>query len=298
MYKIAFIFDKNNKGLTGRWFCNNAYRFFRKGLFENSRINVSSISFEQKIDCLELKDFDVLLFYDIRDGKLLNADKVKSLKISRGPDCHHIDADWIKLCRNLGISHIINHQPEVYARKYLPNDIGYSQIIFGINKELHVAKPYLPRRKDKILLTGVISKRAKYYILRTACQDLKYVEYVNRKQGFVVDRYPELLCQYRTAIAACSLYSVYKYFEIPACGCLSFMEVNAENGCGGLGFTDGQNAIFINRDNYTTKMEEFVNNPDDPKWENIANKGRQFILATYENKIQVNKLVDIIEGLL
>lgn len=292
--KLAFIYDKNDPGLAGTWYCNNSYRFFIEGLLKNHRINATAIPVEDTLDCSELEGFDVLLFYDIRRGKYLNVDKMSSLKIARAPDSHDINENWIDLCRSFGIKCVFNHHTERYARKYLPKDIRYYQIIFGINKEVYVAKPYLARRKDKILLSGVLG-RPGMYVLRKRCNKLRYVDYVHRDPRFIGDKYSELLNQYRATIATCTVCSVYKYFEMPMCGCLSFMEVNAKNGCGKLGFVDGQNAIFINQNNYITRMKEFIDNPNDPRWEKIANNGREFVLANYENRIQVNKLIDIIE---
>lgn len=294
--KIAFILNRNNHIIDGQDDCNNAHRFFVKGLFKHPKISATVVPIEAggEFDCAGLNNFDVLLFHcSPFKAKFINIDKVKALKIARGGDMHDIDDKYITAYRNIGIEHIFNHQTEMHAKRFLPDDIKYHQIIFGISEELCVSGPYLPRRKDKILLSGILWS-THFYGLRIKCNALNYVEYNENFSG----GYFRMLARYRAAIAACSITSVYKYFEMPACGCLTFMEVTPENGCSELGFTDGENAIFINQDNYIMKMNEFINNLDDPKWESIANNGREFVLANYENKIQVNKFIAILETLL
>jgi len=292
--KVAFIYEKSNKSLTIDYYHSNAYRFFMDGLLKSSRLETTAIPFNKRIDCSNLNGFDVLVFFNLNSGEYFGIDKVDAFKIVRSPDSHNIDSRWISLCRNGNINHAFNNQTKIYARKFLPKDIRYHQIIFGINKEVYNTKPFSLRRKDKILLSGTLWS-SYFYNLRRKCWQLKCVEYipVNRNNP---GSYSDVLTQYRAAIAACTFYSVAKYWELPACSCLTFMEVNAENGCGELGFVDGHNAIFINEDNYKERLEEFINDPDNPKWETIAANGRQFVLENYENEIQLNKLIDIFES--
>ena len=60
------------------------------------------------------------------------------------------------------------------------------------------------------------------------------------------------------SIAATTINYTTKYFEIPAAGCLSFMEVNNLNGAEKLGFKDFENSVFINEQNYEKKFNEFL----------------------------------------
>lgn len=295
--KIAFVFDTENEGLTGQCYTNNVYRFFMRGLLKNDRIEMTCIPTEQKFDCLQLAGFDIILFYDIRKTIYKNIHKIGGVRIARSPDSHDIDKQWIELCRTLDIKHCFNHQSSKYARKFLPSDVAYYQIIFGITEGLHRNPNFESRKKDVILLPG-ISNRRKYYVLREKCKGLSYVEHKTRLDGYTGDRFPMLLAKYRAAIAACSVCSVYKYFEIPACGCLSFMEVNPDNGCDELGFVDNVNAVFINEDNYAEKFSRFLHSVDDPRWKSIAESGREFILEKYCNSVQVNKLINLMETLI
>lgn len=294
--KIALIYDRKNPRLSGHWYWNHHHRFFMKGLPENPRVDVTKFSFnkDEEYDCLTLKNFDVLLFCCAPYwAKFLNADKVKGLKVGQSGDSHEINENYITAYRRLGIENVFNDQTKIYAKKFLPKDIKYHQIVFGINEEVYTAnKPWISRRKDKILLSGTLWS-SYLYELRKACSKLEYVIY-KRFPG----KYSDVLNQYRAAIAASTFYSVAKYWEMPACGCLTFMEATEENGCKDLGFIDGHNAIFIDKNNFISRMREYIDNPDDPNWKAIANNGRDFVLTNYENEIQLNKFIDILEGLL
>jgi hypothetical protein len=115
---------------------------------------------------------------------------------------------------------------------------------------------------------------------------------------YVNDDYPTYLSRYRAAIAASTWYPTQKYWEITAAGCLTFMEITQKNDGSYLGFKDGETAIFINEKNYKDKFEEFLNDPDNPKWEEIANAGRQHSMDNLTNDNATEKLVDVMKKLL
>ena len=108
--------------------------------------------------------------------------------------------------------------------------------------------------------------------------------------NYVNDNYPKLLEKYAAAIAADTYTPVVKFWEMPAAGCLTFMEITKKNMGNYLGFTDGVNAIFINENNYKEKFEEYLADTNNPKWENIARAGREYAL----NKLNKhNTLIDL-----
>ena len=74
------------------------------------------------------------------------------------------------------------------------------------------------------------------------------------------------LSRYRATIAATRYYPTIKYYESTEAGCLTFMEVTDENDCGYLGFRDGETAVFIDSGNYRSRFEEYLADPDDPRW--------------------------------
>ena len=175
--------------------------------------------------------------------------------------------------------------------------------------------PFSPRIKTSILNSGNVgntkfiskiindirnpkwnSYRCK--VLRTKCNELPYVDYSSTlDHKFVNDNYSELLQKYQAAIAADTYTPVQKYWEIPAAGCLTFMEITEKNNGEYLGYIDGESAIFINEKNYQNKFEEFLDNPDLPKWKKIAEQGRTHALTNLNNDIAVDSLVTLMEEL-
>ena len=90
--------------------------------------------------------------------------------------------------------------------------------------------------------------------MRTICNQLNYVDYSHTlNHEYVNDKYPLLLQKYQSAIAACSYNPVIKFWEIPAAGCLTFMETTKKNKADFLGYRDNETAIFINEKNYKEK---------------------------------------------
>ena len=138
-----------------------------------------------------------------------------------------------------------------------------------------------------------------FYKLRTLCNELPYVDYkgIRGKQYFFKD-YPTYLSQYQTAIAATTFYPTQKYWEIPAAGCLTFMEITDKNDGKFLGFKNKENSIFINEKNYKNKFEEFLNDPENQEWQEIANAGRDYVMNNLTNDNAINSLVEIMDKLM
>ena len=100
------------------------------------------------------------------------------------------------------------------------------------------------------------------------------MDYSGIKKGkYTNDDYPTYLARYRASIAATTFYPTLKYWENPAAGCLTFMEITERNDGKYIGFKDNESAIFINENNYKEKFEEFLNDPDNTRWEEIATAG-------------------------
>ena len=191
----------------------------------------------------------------------------------------------------------------------------YKNIIYGLETSLYQnVKPFDERIKNKILNTGAVGnfkilsrirdkiRNPKFtniygYYLRTLCNQLPYVDYTSTLQHeYVNDSYPLLLQKYQTSIAASSDSPTMKYWEIPAAGCLTFMEITDFNrGNEFLEFEDGESAIFINKNNYKEKFGEYLSDPDNKKWEKIAKKGREYALKNCNNDKGVESLVEIME---
>ena len=161
--------------------------------------------------------------------------------------------------------------------------------------------PFNERIKTRILNSGAIgntklisriinsTRNPKWnaltcYKLRTKCVKLPYVDYTSTlNHDYVNDRYPILLQKYAAAIAANSYNPNMKYWEIAASGCLTFMEITKKNRGQFLGYEDGKTAIFINESNYKQKFQEYLRDPNNKKWQEIASAGRNYTLKNFNN---------------
>lgn len=130
-----------------------------------------------------------------------------------------------------------------------------------------------------------------FYKLRTDCNRLAYVVYGRGAS------YQQMLSEYSAAIAATTYYPTIKYWEIAAAGCLVFMEITEKNHGQYLGFRDGKNCVVINEDNHEKRFEEYLNNPDDQKWEKIADAGRSHAMRNFSNDKGVEDLLGLIMDL-
>ena len=244
--------------------------------------------------------------------------------------CRTGDPSWVKKSRKLheewNINHYFDFFPESFIRQIYPSDFQYRTIFYGLEAQLYEdLTPFNQRIKDKILLTGAIgntkltsklitSLKRNYqgkrnifskwsalqcYALRTKCATLPCVDYTTTlAHEYINDKYPLLLQKYASSIAATTYHANVKYWEIPAAGCLTFMEVTEKNNAKHTGFIDNKTCVYINESNYVEKFNEFLKTRDNPKWEKIASDGRKFALENFNNDVAVNSLVDLIKELI
>ena len=112
------------------------------------------------------------------------------------------------------------------------------------------------------------------------------------------DDYVTYLTRYRASIAATTFYPTLKYWENAAAGCLTFMEITEKNDGTFIVFKDNESCIFINENNYQNKFQEYLSDPDNPKWEEIAKSGRDFAMNKLNNDIAVETIVELIKKLI
>jgi hypothetical protein len=314
--KIAFPYKTSNIFMSGKHYDNTYYHFFVTALKRNQNIDVTYFPVEKSFDTSILKNkFNIILLWSNADygspDELLGIEKLNIPVIARAGDPSDAK-NAIKNHEKFKIDYYFHFWSEPFFRSYYPKHFKFKTIIFGLEQSLYQKiGPFQPRIKNKILNSGgvgntkIISRiinqirnpefnSLNVYRLRTKCNDLSYVDYTSTlKHKFVNDKYLELLQKYRTAIACSTLTFVVKMLEIPASGCVSFLEVTEKNKCEYVGFEDKKTAVFINENNYRDKFEEFMSNPDDPKWEKIANAGREFVMKKMNNDKAVESLVDL-----
>jgi len=71
--------------------------------------------------------------------------------------------------------------------------------------------------------------------------------------------------------------------------------VNEKNKADFVGFKNNENAVFINEKNYKEKFQEYLENIEDTKWRNIAEKGRKFVIDNLNNDKAVESLVELMQ---
>jgi hypothetical protein len=296
-----------------------------KALTRNPRIEMSYITSERIFDAYKLKNnFDiVLLFENGESAEGCMPDEISGIRDLDIPVIARVGDPWAAPNRNFEEAHCkfkinayFGYQHQSLFYKYYPRNYKYKIVLFGLEPSLFQnLTPYGDRIKNRILNSGAVASKKitsrilnklirgeadpmRHYKLRTQCNELPYVDYTpTLAHEYTGDKYSLLLQKYAAAIAASSLNYTTKYMEIPAAGCLSFMEVNGENHGKYLGFKDGETAIFINEKNYKNKFEEYLNDVQNPKWEKIADVGREYALTNLNNDIAVNSLVDLMEEL-
>ena len=321
--RVSLVYKKSYNYFQPDHFDQTSYDFFFKALKRNDQLEISYYPCEKKFDISKIKGkCDVILLPNNRtDG---SPDVVIGLKnsnipvISRTGDPHDAKKyNQIEFCEKNKIDYLFSSHPDSLIYKYYPKNIKHKIIIYGLEPELYQnVLPFKPRIKDRILITGAMGRTdlrnriANYvlnpgrsgwyhYKLRTLCKELDYVEYSGMKgKKYANEDYPTYTSKYRAIIAATTFFPTLKYWENAAAGCLTFMEITEKNDGYFLGYKDNETAIFIDEKNYKEKFEEYINDPDNPKWEEIANAGREYTMNNLTNDQAVSSLVELIKEII
>ena len=317
--KVAVIYHKENIFLSGKHFDNTYYHFYVTALKRNETLDVTYFPTDDIFDVSILKNkFDIILLWENSEfgmpNELLGLDELDIPVITKVSDPFRASKS-IKLHKKWKIDHYFWMCHEDFFYELYPREFKYKTIIFGLESSLYQnVKPFNERIKNKILLTGAIGnskflsriindiRRPKwnayrFYYLRTLCSKLPGISYSPiSSHNYVNDMYSKLLEQYSGSIAASSYSPNIKYLENSAAGCLTFMEITKKNRGTYFGFTDDETAIFINQENYKEKFDEFLSNPSSPKWEKIANAGREYSMKHLNNDKAVDSLVELMSN--
>ena len=292
-----------------------------KALKRNDRLDVQYIKTDAELDCSKLKgNTDVILLWENSPfGMPSELNGIKDLEIpviSRVTDPSRAKASKI-LNEKWDIDYYFNFFSESFFHDLYPKDFKYKTIFYGVERSLFEnLKPFNDRIKKRILNSGnigndkFISKiindvrnpkwntyRCK--VLRTKCSKLDYVDYTRTlEHNFVSDDYPLLLEKYQAVIAADTYSPIQKYWEMPAAGCLTFMEMTEKNHGKHIGFKDNETSIFINEKNYEEKFHEYLSDVENKKWEEIANNGKNFAIKNFNNDLGADHLADLMQELI
>ena len=320
--KIAFVYKPSYKFLTGNHFDNTTYYFFMHALKRNAKLEVNFFAEEEKFDVKKIEGkIDIILIpenYFEGTPELIGIEKSDIPVVSRVGDPHDAKRkNKFEFHEKFKINYYFNFMHESYFYKFYPKKYKYKTIIFGLEPTIYnYEKMFNERIKDRILNSGALGKtnlksrvanrilnpnRSSWYFykLRTMCNDLPYVEHAREiEKKYSTNNYQYLLSQYCAAIAATTFYPTIKYWETAASGCLTFMEITKENHGEYLGYKDGETAIFIDEKNYKEKFEEYLNDGDNPKWEQIAKNGKEYTMKYLNNDVAVENLVNLFKEMM
>ena len=318
--KVAFIYHENNEYLSGTHYDNTYYNFFMKALRENNEIEIQDFPTKEIFDASILKNkFDIILLYENNEygmpSEIVGIQDLDIPVIAKEADPGAAKKS-IKFHKKWKIDYYFHFHHEDFFHEQYPSNFKYKTIIFGLEPRLYQKmKPFEKRISNKILNSGnvgnlkipsrIINKiknpnwnALSCYKLRTICNKLPYVDYTNTLQHlYVGDKYPLLLEKYCSAIAACTYNPLIKYWEIPAAGCLTFMEITKKNKGEFLGYEDEKTVIAIDENNYVEKFEKYLKDPQNSKWGKIAKAGREYTLKNFTNEKAVNSLVSLMKNL-
>ena len=321
--RVALVYKKLYNYFQPDHFDRTSYDFFFKSLKRNKQLEIFHYPCEKKFDVSKIKGkCDIILLPNNRaDG---SPDIIAGIKnsnipvISRTGDPYDAKKyNQIEFCEENKIDYLFSSIPDSFIYKYYPKNIKQKIIIFGLEPELYQnVPPFKTRIKDRILITGAMGRtdlknRAANYILnpgrsgwyhyklRTLCKELDYVEYSGMKgKKYLTEDYPTYTSKYRAIIAATTFYPTLKYWENAATGCLTFMEITKKNDGYFLGYKDNETSIFINEKNYKEKFQQYLSDPDNPKWEQIANAGREYTMNNLTNDHAVSSLVELMKEII
>ena len=321
--RVAAIYKKSFNFLSGNHFDNTYYHFFIDALQRNKKIEVDYFPAENSFDTSKLKGkYDVILLannnIDGTPNELVGIKNVGIPVISKMGDPQNAKKfNQFQFHEKFNIDYYFNFLHKDYFYKFYPKSYSYKTIIWGLEPALNQNfTPFKDRIKNKILNSGATgntkifsrvinsiinhnSNSYNQYKLRTLCNKLPYVDYTQTLQHeFIGDKYPQLLQKYSASIAASTTTPTRKYLEIPAAGCLTFMEVTEKNRGKYLQFKDDENVIFINEKNYKKKFCEYLDDPENKKWQEIAKRGQYHAKNNLSNDKGVDLLVDLIKEII
>jgi len=260
-------------------------------------------------DSCWLKDIklavDVILIYDIHSSHHLEIEGLASqpaLKYTYfndphqvefqgqyrgGPKVHKLGArQRVQRAMDRGIDYIICPYKNGYYEHIASHLFNADEKLFwfppapSIKRFPDRARP-LAERRPKILGNGIlhpVMENGPYEFRNWAFaqKETFYIRHaIERPEVPSGDDYGSLLSTFAGALALCDWYVVPKYLEIPLAGGVCFAQDQQDYR--DMGFVDGENCIFVTKENYQNLARDFLASPTDPTWQTIADAGRKLI---------------------
>jgi hypothetical protein len=253
-------------------------------------------------------DADVLIFYDIHSGHgvtIHGLSNHRAIKYEYFDDPHQVGTkgaildgcfiqklgprDRCQRALSRGIDFIICPYYDAFFRFLAPHLDGQAEKLllhFPISPDPQLfqkRKTPLDQRRVEVLANGSTECwcNSLYDFRKWAfCHPkVTWIHHYLRDQNAIRgEAYPDdLLAQFAGGLALADMYAVPKYFEMPLAGMVTFMQWNSD--AYRAGFRDGENCIFVEKNNFDERISDFVNHPLD--YQSIATKGRELVEHRY-----------------
>ena len=298
---------------------------FFKGLAEDDRFEmITTEQVKKPFWDIPLGKYDAVVLPGVHSAK--SSKPLKCPVLVRMPDpkpwrlCR---PEFVDVARDLGVDGFWGIRSASWLRRQLPclDEFSMHHIVPGMHRNLGVADTFATHGgRGKPLMLGCRVNIAPYRG-RVMCAAHPSTISLGHGSGYYGDDYSKKLLSHHAGVAACE-FIVDKYFELPACGMLTFMWrtptqphtpttiktytdkeghlwlTEPGNGFDDLGFVDGETCVVVEEHNYKDRLDEYAAAPNDPKWDKIARQGQEFVLATYGFEAQKAKLINTLEEMI
>ncbi|MHC4526266.1 MAG: hypothetical protein ACYS29_00200 [Planctomycetota bacterium] len=297
--KLAIIYDKRCRKLSGQCYSRTYLDMFEAVVARFEEVqHINGSCSAQDIEA------NVILIYDLHSSHHVNIDGLpqhRAVKYTYFNDPHQreifgqypdrkrifkLDAkDRTQRALGRGVDFIICPYTNGYYEHIAPH-LGRDaeDMLFWFppapsHKRFPLRLRPLSKRRHKILCNGMLNPANGPYVFRRWVAEQPETFYVehgahNKRVPTGAD-YGKLLCQFAAATALCEWYVVPKYLEIPLAGCVCFAQDQEDYRR--MGFEDGKNCIFVNKDNFRKRTQGFLYAYSPVYYSHVAREGQKLI---------------------
>ena len=269
-----------------------------------SLLKIAQIQITEDTD-MDSVSADVVIFYDVHSNHHINLKNIKnhkSIKYEYFNDPHQVevkghypDGTYVhklnaqqrsERALERGVDYIICPFTEPYY-KYLSFHLGgrVNLVWFPPAPSLNLFPNREVRLIDReicVLANGATAetKLTTGYAFRKWVHQQSFVKLaphseISKTKGVTPcgEKYGQYLGLHAGALALTDDHIVPKYSEIPLAGCVCFASEHQDYK--NMGFKDGVNCIFVDKNNIERKIKDFVSHPQD--YQQVADNGRKLI---------------------
>lgn len=291
--KLAIVYDPEDNKLR-----LDTYSYIYAGMFEalcGAFEEVDHITRDRNAQDI---DADLIFFFDpqsCHDIEIFGVDKHPAVKMEYMSDPHQAEVrgihkqygtyvhklgpeNRIERARFRGVTHIVSPVRDGFLRHLGKYAHDMHLLHFPPAPSFGIKGVPFSERKNNVLANGCTwSGELKCYEFRKWAFKQNYVKvvphYLQNPDTPHGEDYSELLYLYAGGLALSEYYPVPKYFEMPACGMVTFVQYHPEYE--DLGFKDYVNCIYVTQDNFEYRVKSFL--ADAEGFEHIGKEGQKLM---------------------